>query len=81
MECVSQCPGLAIFGYRTEKKLLYLPIEYFAESGSEVFLVDNDGKKVGEGIIERILTKPVSYTHLDVYKRQGYVSQKLTMSK
>lgn len=57
MECVSQCPGLAIFGYRTEKKLLYLPIEYFAESGSEVFLVDNDGKKVGEGIIERILTK------------------------
>ena len=58
MECVSQCPGLAIFGYNTGRRQLYLPIEYAAESGNDVFLVDNDGKKVGEGIIKRILIKP-----------------------
>lgn len=58
MDCVSQCPGLAIFGYRTEGRTLYLPIEYAAEPGSEVFLVDNNGEKVGEGVIGRIQAKP-----------------------
>ncbi|NLJ82238.1 MAG: FAD-dependent oxidoreductase, partial [Bacteroidales bacterium] len=57
MECVYQCPGLAIFGYNFAKNQLFLPIEYHAEEGSEVFLVDNHGKKVGEGIIERIFKK------------------------
>ncbi|MDR1459471.1 MAG: FAD-dependent oxidoreductase [Bacteroidales bacterium] len=57
MECVSQCPGLAIFGYNISKNQLFLPIEYHAEEGAEVFLVDNDGQKVGEGIIEKILKK------------------------
>ena len=57
MECVYQCPGLAIFGYNLKKGWLFLPIEYHAESGHEVFLVDNNGKKLGTGIIEKILVK------------------------
>lgn len=58
MDCVYQCPGLAIFGYHTAKDWLFLPIEYHAEEKSEVFLVDNNGKILGEGIIEKILKKP-----------------------
>lgn len=58
MDCVYQCPGLAIFGYALNKNWLFLPIEYFAEEGKEVFLVDNNGKKIGNGIIEKILKKP-----------------------
>lgn len=57
MECVYQCPGLAIFGYNLKKDWLFLPIEYDAAEQSEVFLVDNNGKKLGEGIIEKILKK------------------------
>ncbi|MCX6223729.1 MAG: FAD-dependent oxidoreductase [Bacteroidia bacterium] len=58
MDCVYQCPGLAIFGYNLKKDWLFLPIEYTAEAGSEVFLVDNNGKKLGSGTIEKILKKP-----------------------
>lgn len=58
MDCVYQCPGLAIFGYNLKKDWLFLPIEYNAEENSEIFLVDNTGKKIGEGILERILKKP-----------------------
>lgn len=58
MQCVYQCPGLAIFGYNIPKDQLFLPIEYKAEEGSEVFLVDNNGKILGEGVIEKILMKP-----------------------
>ena len=58
MECVYQCPGLAIFGYNTEKQWCFLPIEYDVEEGKEVYLVDNNGSKIGEGIIEKILRKP-----------------------
>ncbi len=58
MQCVYQCPGLAIFGYNLKKDWLFLPIEYEAHEGSEVFLVDNDGKKLGVGVIEKILKKP-----------------------
>jgi len=68
MECVAQCPGLAIFGYRPEKNLLYFPLEFTLPEGSrEVFLVDDDGKKVGEGVIERVLPKP-GKTHIAVVK-------------
>jgi glycine/D-amino acid oxidase-like deaminating enzyme/thioredoxin reductase/Fe-S-cluster-containing hydrogenase component 2/ferredoxin len=63
MQCVYQCPGLAIFGYNQKKQWLFLPIEYEAEEQSEVFLVDNNGKKLGEGIIEKILRKP-NKTHI-----------------
>ncbi|BDX36894.1 hypothetical protein CYCD_02490 [Tenuifilaceae bacterium CYCD] len=58
MDCVYQCPGLAIFGYSYAKDLLFLPIEYEVQEGAEVFLVDNNGKKLGEGVIEKILRKP-----------------------
>lgn len=58
MECVYQCPGLAIFGYNLKKNTLFLPIEYDAKEGQEVFLVNNDGEKLGEGVIEKILHKP-----------------------
>jgi glycine/D-amino acid oxidase-like deaminating enzyme/thioredoxin reductase/Fe-S-cluster-containing hydrogenase component 2/bacterioferritin-associated ferredoxin len=57
MQCVYQCPGLAIFGYNLKKDWLFLPIEYHVEESSEVFLVDNNGKQLGNGIIEKILRK------------------------
>lgn len=57
MDCVYQCPGLAIFGYNLQKDWMFLPIEYAANEGAEVFLVDNNGVKLGEGIIEKILKK------------------------
>jgi glycine/D-amino acid oxidase-like deaminating enzyme/thioredoxin reductase/Fe-S-cluster-containing hydrogenase component 2/bacterioferritin-associated ferredoxin/ferredoxin len=58
MDCVYQCPGLAIFGYNLKKDWLFLPIEYEVTEKSECFLVDNQGKKLGEGIVEKILRKP-----------------------
>ncbi|MEI6885392.1 MAG: FAD-dependent oxidoreductase [Bacteroidota bacterium] len=58
MDCVFQCPGLAIFGYNFKKDWLFLPIEYEAQEKSECFLVDNNGMKLGEGIVEKILRKP-----------------------
>lgn len=58
MDCVYQCPGLAIFGYHVKKDWLFLPIEYHADEQSEVYLVDNNGSILGNGIIEKILKKP-----------------------
>jgi len=58
MDCVYQCPGLAIFGYNEKKDWLFLPIEYEVIEGAAVYLVDNNGKKLGEGIVEKILRKP-----------------------
>lgn len=58
MDCVYQCPGLAIFGYNLKKDWLFLPIEYEVAEQSECYLVDNDGKQLGEGIVEKILRKP-----------------------
>ncbi len=58
MQCVSQCPGLAIFGYNLKKDWLFLPIEYEVEAGKDVFIVNNQGEKIGEGQIEKILEKP-----------------------
>ncbi len=58
MDCVYQCPGLAIFGYTLKKDWLFMPIEYDVREGSECFLVDNFGNKLGEGIVEKILKKP-----------------------
>lgn len=58
MQCVYQCPGLAIFGYNLKKDWIFLPIEYDATVGEEVFLVNNEGEKLGEGLIEKILKKP-----------------------
>jgi len=58
MDCVYQCPGLAIFGYNIKKEWLFLPIEYHVEEKTEVYIVDNQGKILGEGIIEKVLKKP-----------------------
>ena len=58
MQCVYQCPGLAIFGYDTRAGKLFLPIEYEVQEGSGVFLVDDNGRKVGEGVVEKIMLKP-----------------------
>lgn len=58
MDCVAKCPGLAIFGYNLTKNWLFLPIEYFAEEQKEVYLINNNGEILGEGIIEKILKKP-----------------------
>jgi len=57
MQCVYQCPGLAIFGYNIPKGKLFLPVEYEVEENIEVFLVDNQGQKLGTGIIEKVLKK------------------------
>ncbi|MBS7154878.1 MAG: FAD-dependent oxidoreductase [Sanguibacteroides justesenii] len=58
MECVYQCPGLAIFGYDLRKDNLFLPIEYEVNEKEVVYLVNNYGERLGEGIIEKVLHKP-----------------------
>lgn len=80
MDCVYQCPGLAIFGYSEKKNWIFLPIEYHVEEGSEVFLVDNYGKKVGEGIIEKILIKP-NKTNIARVKAIGLSGEELSQAR
>ncbi len=63
MDCVYQCPGLAIFGYNLSKRIFFLPIEFDMEAGEEVFLVDNHANILGEGVIQRILRKK-NLTHI-----------------
>ncbi|MDX9772527.1 MAG: FAD-dependent oxidoreductase [Bacteroidales bacterium] len=85
LNCVYQCPGLAIFGYNTKKNQLFLPVEYFVEEGSEVFLVDNNGRKIGEGVIEKVMAKPnrtnvarvraVSPTGRDIISVRGFITK------
>ena len=58
MNCVSHCPGLAIFGYDLKKNVVFLPVEYAVEEGTAVYLVDDNGQPVGEGIIEKVMKKP-----------------------
>ena len=58
MQCVTLCPGLAIFGYNIGKQQIFLPVEFHTQEGTEVYLVDNNGKKMGEGVIEKVITKP-----------------------
>ena len=76
MRCVYQCPGLAIFGYQFNKNWVFLPIEYKAYEGAEVFLVDNNGKKVGEGVIEKILKKE-NKTNVARVKAKGLAEEEL----
>lgn len=63
MDCVYQCPGLAIFGYNIPKSTFMLPIEFDMTEGEQVFLVDNHANILGEGVIERILRKK-NLTHI-----------------
>lgn len=69
MDCVYQCPGLAIFGYNLKTSTFFLPIEFDMEEGKEVFLVDNNANKLGEGVIHKILRKP-NLTHIARVKAQ-----------
>ena len=63
MDCVYQCPGLAIFGFNPAKNTFFLPIEFDMNEGEEVFLVDNDANILGEGYIDKILRKK-NLTHV-----------------
>lgn len=76
MQCVSHCPGLAIFGYDIRKQNLFLPVEYEVEEGAEVWLVDDNGKKQGEGIIEKVLKKPTK-TNVARVKAKGMENDSL----
>lgn len=80
MECVSNCPGLAIFGYNLKKDWLFLPIEYEVAENDEVFLVDNNGKVLGEGIIEKVLKKS-NKTNVSRVKSLTIHGEKLTEVK
>lgn len=77
MACVYQCPGLAIFGYNLKKDWLFLPIEYHVDEKSEVYLVDNDGNKLGEGVIEKVLKKS-NKTHVARVKSHDLHDKNLT---
>ena len=57
MECVNQCPGLALFGYNIAKQWCFLPVEYDITEGAEVYMVDNNGAKLGTGVVEKVLKK------------------------
>ena len=77
MRCVYQCPGLAIFGYQLNKNWLFLPIEYKAGEGEEVFLVNNNGEILGEGIIEKI-SKNLNKTNVARVKATTLEGEALT---
>jgi Fe-S-cluster-containing hydrogenase component 2 len=77
MDCVAKCPGLAIFGYNLTKNQLFLPIENFVEENAEVYLVNNQGEKLGEGIIEKVLLKP-NKTNIARVKSLTLSGEKLT---
>jgi len=57
MNCVTHCPGLAIFGYDLNKNRVFLPVERKVDDGATGWLVDNDGKPIGEGRVEKVLKK------------------------
>lgn len=57
MDCVYQCPGLAIFGFAPKKDWVFLPLEYEVQENADVYLVDNFANIIGEGKIEKILKK------------------------
>lgn len=75
MDCVYQCPGLAIFGYNLEKGIFFLPIEFDMEEGEEVYLVDNQAQILGEGVIQKILRKK-NLTHVARVKTEGMDPEK-----
>ena len=77
MECVYQCPGLAVFGYSVKKDWIFLPVEFDVEAKSEVYVVDNNGKILGNGIIEKVLKK-ANKTHIARVKSLDIHGEELT---
>ncbi len=69
MDCVYQCPGLAIFGYNLKRNIFFLPIEFDMNEGEEVYLVDNLANILGEGTIQKIMRKK-NLTHVARVKAQ-----------
>ncbi len=63
MECVYQCPGLAIFGYNIKNNIFFLPVEFDVEENKDVFLVDNNANVIGDGVIQKVLRKK-NLTHV-----------------
>lgn len=57
MECVTQCPGLAIFGYHPDKKRVFLPYEFNITDEKAVCLINNEGKEIGRGQITKVFEK------------------------
>lgn len=63
--CVPRCPGLAIFvideSLEGEEGLLTVPYEFLPrpESGTRVELLDRAGKVCGEGVVDKVIDKPV----------------------
>lgn len=91
MDCVYQCPGLAIFGYSQKKDWLFLPIEFNVKEQSEVYLVNNNGEKIGDGIIEKVLKKS-NKTHIarvkalnlhnaDLMQARGFIPKEIYPDK
>ena len=58
-KCVGVCPGLAIFVVKKtqDEGLLTLPYEFLPilKKGDKVNTIDRDGKKVGTGIVKRVV--------------------------
>lgn len=77
MDCISKCPGLAIFGYHLSQNQVFLPFEYEVEENTAVLLVDDQGKRLGEGIIEKIFRKS-NKTHVARVKVADIRGEKLT---
>jgi len=74
MQCVSLCPGLAIFGYDVQKQFIYLPVEFDINDDEAVYLVDNNAKILGEGLIVKVLRKK-NLTHMVRIKVQDMQQQ------
>ena len=51
MDCIYQCPGLAIFGYHLRKDWLFFPIEYNVDNDSDVYIVDKLVAQLGYFLI------------------------------
>ena len=74
MDCVYQCPGLAIFGYNLKRNIFFLPIEFDMDAGEDVWLVDNDANILGEGSIQRVLRKE-NLTHVARIKGENMLPE------
>lgn len=74
MECVSQCPGLAIFGYDVKRNRVFLPFEYDIKGAKKVVLVNNNGEKLGNGEIELVKNNP-NKTSMARIRVESFVDQ------
>jgi glycine/D-amino acid oxidase-like deaminating enzyme/Fe-S-cluster-containing hydrogenase component 2 len=76
MQCVALCPGLAIFGYNVKNSQVFLPVEFSLTEGDTVYLVDNNGQKVCEGVLEKVIPNK-SKTHIARVKANAVSTEDL----